>query len=245
MLFSCHFLSQLVNSESLVLYRERLHAKMRELKSRHEVTNQDRHARKLKKQLKKTDNKKAEKEKLKQKLIKVGAKAAGGGNKVKAGQLNGAAAAEGTLATDKVSFSKLEFKPSELMAEQPKRKANDPKAALAKIAAQKERLESMAEKGLTEKVKKIESKAAWQAAIDKAEGVKVKDDVELLKKSLKRQEQRKKSSKKKWEHRSDQVDKKLDKKQTKRQDNLQQRKKDIKDNKKKKLIKKGRLLPGH
>ena len=85
---------------------------------------------------------------------------------------------------------------------------------------------------------------AWQTVMDKAEGVTVKDDVELLKKAVKKKELKKKSSKAKWEARNEDLEKKKTTFQTKRSDNLQKRKKDVKDNKKKKLIKKGRLVPG-
>ena len=222
--------------------RERLQQKLKEIKTQHVVTNQDRHQRKLKQQLKKTDKKKQEKNDLKQKLMKVG-KGAGNKSKLKV-EVDDGGATPGTGKTEKVIFSKFDFSSSEVLPDQPKRKANDPKAALAKIALNKEKMESMIEKGLTDKVKRIESKAAWATAIDKAEGVKVKDDVELLKKSLKKQEQKKRSSKKKWEERAENVEKKMGGRQEKRKDNLQKRKKDVKENKKKKSVKSGRLIPG-
>ena len=42
-------------------------------------------------------------------------------------------------------------------------------------------------------MKTIEEKTAWSTAMAKAEGVKVKDDVDLLKKSIKKIDQRKRS----------------------------------------------------
>merc|ERR1719383_131070 len=198
---------------------------------------------KLKKKMKKADLKKQKKSELKQKLMKVG-KSAGNLNKIKKEVLENPDHVTPVNPKGKVVFSKFDFTSNEVANPDTKKKHLDPKAALAKIAKKKEKLDSMKEKGLTDKVKRIEDKSAWQTAIDKAEGVKVKDDVELLKKSLKRQEQRKKSSKKKWEQRAENVEKKMGARQDKRKDNLQKRKKDVKDNKKKKSIKRGRLIPG-
>merc|ERR1712051_926408 len=100
----------------------------------------------------------------------------------------------------------------------------DPKAALASIQKQKEKLKKMEDKGKTEIVK-------------------VKDDVGLLKKSIKKQEQKKKSSAKKWTERRGDEKKKKDERQQKRTDNIKKRKTDVKANKMKKLAKRGRV-PG-
>ena len=120
----------------------------------------------------------------------------------------------------------------------------DAKAALSKLEKKKEKLKSLEAKGQTEKVVEMEEKSAWKTAMDKASGVMVKDDVGLLKKSIKKQEQRKKSSKKKWEERNKGVENRKDAKQKKRKENLKNRKDQIKDKKMKKLAKKGRMVPG-
>lgn len=228
--------------------RERLRRKMEELRGRNLSTNEERRKRKLKSKLSKVEKKAAEKDVLKQKLIKVG-KGAGNLNKVKAEvDTLGATMVDRPKVkteTGKVVFSKFDFVSDEVVPDSiGKKKTLDPKAALAKIAASKEKLKDMAEAGKTDKVKRINDKMAWQAAIDKAEGVKVKDDVELLKKAVKRKEMKKKSSKQKWEQREEDLEKKKNTSQTKRKDNLQKRKKDVKSNIKKKLIKKGRIVPG-
>ena len=229
--------------------KERLHRKMQELGERGKnlSTNEEKRQKRLKQKLKKIEKKKNEKNDLKQKLMKVG-KNAGNLNKIK-NELEGAGVVVAErpkvkTETGKIIFSKFDFACDEVTGEAIKKKNMDPKAALAKIAKNKEVIKSMEEKGLTEKVKRIENKVAWQTALDKAEGVKVKDDVELLKKALKKKEQMKKSSKRKWEQRTEDVQSKKDKFQTKRKDNLQKRKATVKDNKKKKAIKKGRLIPG-
>merc|ERR1711872_920112 len=109
---------------------------------------------------------------------------------------------------------------------------------------EQEKLETMKDKGKTGKVKRIEERTVWQTAIDKAEGVKVKDDVELLKKALKRQEQKKKSSKRKWDDRVEGTEQKKKLAQAKRAESIAKKKAKNKETKKKKAIKKGRLIPG-
>ena len=119
----------------------------------------------------------------------------------------------------------------------------DPKAALASIQKQKEKLKKMEDKGETEIAKNMKESSAWTKALDKTEGVKVKDDIGLLKKSIKKQEQKKKSSAKKWTERRGDEKKKKDERQQKRTDNIKKRKTDVKANKMKKLAKRGRV-PG-
>ena len=140
-------------------------------------------------------------------------------------------------------FSKFDFS-DDLASEAKAKKKQDPKAALQKITKQKEKIKSLKAKGNTEAVNEIEDKSSWKLALDKAEGVKVKDDVGLLKKSIKKQEQRKKSSKKKWDERKEQVTKKKEAVQKKRTENIKKRKEDKKQNKMKKASKKGRSVAG-
>lgn len=73
----------------------------------------------------------------------------------------------------------------------------------------------------------------------------VKDDPELLKRTIKRMEQQKKRSSKKWDSRIEGVQKKKQERQQKRQENISKRKKDKKTNKLKKASKKGRVIPGY
>ena len=115
---------------------------------------------------------------------------------------------------------------------------------MGKIQKQKEKIHSLQTIGKTERVKNIEEKSAWKSAMDKAEGVKVKDDESLLKKTIKRMDQKKKSSKKKWESRVEGEEKRKTAKQQKRNDNINKRKHDKKQNKFKKAAKKGRSVPG-
>jgi len=89
-----------------------------------------------------------------------------------------------------------------------------------------------------------QQKLAWSNALQKAEGVKVKDDPELLKKTIKKQEKLKKKSSKEWADRTEKVDKKQKEKQDKRLKNIKARKQKKVDTKIKKAKKKGRILPG-
>ena len=226
--------------------RERLHKKMAEIRGQNATTNEARAKRKTLKRL--SNDKNQQKEELKQKLIQVG-KQAGGGKIIKEAIAAGAAVVERPKVkteTGKVVFSKFDFTADEVAPEleaKKKKKNLDPKAALAKMAKQKELLAMWEEKGRGEKVKRIENNMAWQAAIEKAEGVKVKDDAELLKKSLKRQVAAKKASKKKWEARGEDLERKQEGKQSKRKENIMKRKKEKKDGKVKKMVKKGRHGP--
>merc|ERR1712008_157622 len=110
------------------------------------------------------------------------------------------------------------------------------------IQKQKEKLKNLEDKGETEIATNIKESSAWDKALDKTEGVKVKDDVGLLKKSIKKIEQKKKSSSKKWDERKGNEKQKMDAKQQKRTDNIKKRKTDVKSNKMKKLAKRGRAV---
>lgn len=219
------------NSEEL---RERLHKKLEELKGKKMVGDEAKKQKKIKKQLAKIEKKKAlqEEVKMKQKLMKLGNKA-GKGNKVKMEAIETAGAKlvkPVKTNSGKVVFSKFDFTEESGVGEK-KKKETDPKAALKQIEKKKEKLRHFEEIGKNEKVKMLEDKAAWKTAMERAEGVVVKDDVLLLKKSIKKIEQQKKSGKKKWENRVEQTEKRMEGKQQKRTDNIQKRKKEKKQKK--------------
>lgn len=83
----------------------------------------------------------------------------------------------------------------------------------------------------------------WKAALDRASGQKVKDNLELLKKALKRKEKLKDKRKKAWEERKENLEEKLKRKQARRERNIQTRKDSKKQTKLKKALKKGRIIP--
>ena len=143
---------------------------MAEIRERNVVTNEARAKRKKLKRLGQEDTKQQQKEELKQKLIQVGKQAGGGaGNKIK----KEAAGAGATVVerpkvkteSGKVVFSKFDFTAEEVAPEveaRKKKKNLDPKAALVKMAKQKELLARWEDKGRPEKVKRIENSLAWQ-----------------------------------------------------------------------------------
>lgn len=129
-------------------------------------------------------------------------------HRVKSGHHKGAAQANGGLPPGgaitlnkpifnkegKVVFSKFDFTD----AEKPKNdisKGKNYKKILEKVAKDKEKLEKLKESDQN-KAKQQQKKMQWQSAIQKAEGIKVRDDPKMLKKSIKKQEGKKKKSQK-------------------------------------------------
>ncbi|KAJ8919191.1 hypothetical protein NQ315_012179 [Exocentrus adspersus] len=143
---------------------------------------------------------------------------------------------------DKMVFSKINFE--NLGKKINKKQEKDPKKLLKQLEYQKVKLEKLKESGEVEKVAQIKEKTAWKNALSKAEGIKVKDDPLLLKKSVKKKEQQQRSHKKKWEKRIQGVQKAKEEKQQKRAQNIEKRKKDKKNKKLKTASKRGRIIPG-
>lgn len=166
-------------------------------------------------------------------------------------------------------FSKFDF--SEIgTKKKPSKVEKDPKKILQQLKDNKRKVKELEDAGETEKAGEIKQKHVWQTVLAKATGEKVnigmtirlnctyiflgncinvcilqvKDDPELLKRTIKREEQKKKHSHKKWENRKEGVQKALQGRQQKRTENIMKRKKDVKTNKMKKAAKKGRIIPG-
>ncbi|XP_028830692.1 surfeit locus protein 6 [Denticeps clupeoides] len=116
------------------------------------------------------------------------------------------------------------------------------KQLLTRVEQRKARLEELREKD-EEKAKKEEDKMRWTNSLYKAEGMKIKDNEDLLRASLKKKEKREEQRKKKWNQRSQQVLDKMQRRQDKRRKNIQKRKQDKQENRKQKARKKGRVLP--
>jgi len=224
--------------------RDRLQAKLEELRGRKLGVFESKRQKKLKRKIASIEKKKLADQELKQKLMTIG-KNAGNLNKVinKEVESMGAKVSKPGVKTEKgVVFSKFDFKDDMIPKEA--KKNVDPKLALNKIKKNQEKIKLWEEKGKHEKAKTIENNIAWENAIGKAQGEKVKDDEYLLKKSIKKQEQIKKSSKKKWDARADGVKAKGAAAAGKREDNLKKRKQDKKAKKMKTLAAKGRNVPG-
>lgn len=221
--------------------QERLRLKLVELRGSDKPNSKGKN--KNKKKLTKAEkrSKAKQEKKLKAKLARGEQK----GNSVKAPA--GAKPAKPVYNNDgKMVFSKFDFTNGEcaIGGGTTKKPALDPKAALGKIQKHKEKIQSLQAIGKTERAKNLEEKATWKSVMERTEGVKVKDDEGLLKKTIKRMDQKKKSSKKKWESRVDGEETRKKEKQEKRSGNIKKRKQDKKENKSKKASKKGRAIPG-
>ena len=103
---------------------------------------------------------------------------------------------------------------------------NDIKAHLHKIEKKKRKLEQMS----AEDQKKEQEKSNWQKVLAQAEGIKIKDDEKLLKKALKRKEKQKLKSEIEWRDRKQIVKDTISARLKRREENLKARK----DNKGKK-----------
>jgi hypothetical protein len=120
-------------------------------------------------------------------------------------------------------------------------KPSDYKKLIEKLKEKNEKLKDLD----TDAVKKIETKTKWKTSLDKAQGVKVKDDLVLLNKTAKRLEKKKNKSKKVWSERHKSIENSKKIKSDKRQKNIDTRKKQKNEKKIKLLKKKGRIItPG-
>jgi hypothetical protein len=118
-----------------------------------------------------------------------------------------------------------------------KRKHLPPQVLLKKVEANRSKLEQLPE-DLREQIKE---KQLWAATLKRAEGEKVKDKPELLKKSIKKEKAKKRKSAKKWKERIDAVKREQKEKQKKRAENIQNK---IKQKYEKRLRKIKKRRPG-
>ncbi|CAG9531891.1 unnamed protein product [Cercopithifilaria johnstoni] len=142
---------------------------------------------------------------------------------------------------DKLIFSKFDFIKETKKDKRDKFAGKDYKRLLQKAEKREERLEQIRSKN-PEKALRIENNIQWKKALSRAEGQKVKDDPDLLKKSLKKKEKIKEWRKKKWANRVEHTLQMQARKQEKRSANIQARKDITKKRKIQKARKKGRIL---
>uniref|UniRef100_A0A1A7XGU4 Surfeit 6 n=1 Tax=Iconisemion striatum TaxID=60296 RepID=A0A1A7XGU4_9TELE len=116
------------------------------------------------------------------------------------------------------------------------------KQLLSRVEERKEKLEKLREKD-EQKACEMEKKIKWTNLLYKAEGIKIKDDEDMLRASLKKKEKKHAQRKKQWEQRSEHVIEKMQKRQDKRKKNIQKRKQVRTEKKKDRARKKGRVLP--
>lgn len=141
---------------------------------------------------------------------------------------------------------KLFFSKVQIDGEKKKKKSHDtnPMLNLQTLKAQKKKIQELVESGdkLTAKVEK--EKILWKAAFEKTEGIKVKDNPDVLKKTIKKRKVEKKKSKAKWIDRKQKEEDKQSAIQKKREDNLNKRKTDNQKTKLKNSVKRGRIIKG-
>lgn len=116
------------------------------------------------------------------------------------------------------------------------------KQLLSRVEARKAKLEELREKD-EGKAKEMEKKMQWTNLLYKAEGLKIKDDEDMLRTSLKKKEKRQAQVKKRWNERCESVVEKMQQRQDKRRRNIQKRAQIKIEKKKTKARKKGRILP--
>lgn len=120
----------------------------------------------------------------------------------------------------------------------------NPRAHLQKLAKEKKKIQELVESGDKQKAKEVKQKMLWEKAFDKTEGIKVKDNVEILKKTIKKRTKLKKKSKVEWQDRKNKIEEKKSTKSKKREENLNKRITDKKKTKLKHAVKKGRIIKG-
>jgi hypothetical protein len=132
-------------------------------------------------------------------------------------------------------FSKFDFGTESPLASQipgvgkpvkPKVKAflpKNPKQALEKLQRKAEQLGEL-EKTDASRAEAIKKSDAWTKAIQKSQGITVKDDVKLLKKSIHKMEKVKAKKADSWTDRKRKVEEEQAARQTKRNENIQARK---------------------
>jgi len=123
----------------------------------------------------------------------------------------------------KVIFNKFDLIKDPIEAEKQRTKKKKPLEVRLKEAEAREAKIDELEEENPEKAEELREKKKWKDAITRVKGEKVRDDANLLKKSLKRQQQKKAASRKKWNERTQKLNEKMNLKQQKRKENLKNR----------------------
>ena len=192
--------------------KTRLHEKIEMLKQKRETANP--------KKIQKVKSRKEKKQKQKKKERK---------NNTHISPSSGVKPSEKPLensVTPEVSFSAFAF-PEKTVTKKP-----TTTQLLKKTEIKQKKLLDL-EKNDSEKLKSILENEKWSTAMKKSQGVKIKDDPKLLKKTLKLEEKKKKKSAKDWQDRINQQKLTTKRRIEKRNENLKNRK-DAKQGKAKK-----------
>lgn len=116
------------------------------------------------------------------------------------------------------------------------------KQLLERLQARQGQLEELREKDAG-KAQELEAKMKWTSLLYKAEGVKIRDNEQLLQEALKRKEKRRAQRQRRWEKRSAHVVEKMQRRQDQRRQNLRKKKAARAEQRLQKARKKGRVLP--
>jgi len=114
---------------------------------------------------------------------------------------------------------------------------------LRKATFKKNKIEKIAETN-PEMGAKLKAKDGWRHALEKVEGIKVKDDPTMINKAIKKIKHIKKKKAEKWAERNRHVEEQMAKRQKERNANIKKRIQAKKESKIKKMKKKGRVIPG-
>lgn len=144
-------------------------------------------------------------------------------------------------AEGKIVFSKVQLDESDV-----KKKGieTDTRKLLKKVLDNKKQLAELKESGDIEKYAEIKKKQAWEKAMAKTSGQKVRDDPELLTKKLVQRKKQIKKSKEQWKERAQKIEHQQKQRQKERTANIKERAQKKKNTKLKKMAKKGRVIPG-
>ena len=148
-----------------------------------------------------------------------------------------------------ITFGRFEFNKPDAIPTQSKKKNMKKQPTkqkqlintLKKIEDEENEINRLREEN-PEEGKEILRSKHWKTALAKAKGEKIRDNAQLLRKSIKKQAKIRQRSAKKWQKNKSETDKRMKERQDKRTANLQKRKDDKKAKIKKRLIKKGRLI---
>ncbi|KAJ2398766.1 hypothetical protein GGI23_003048 [Coemansia sp. RSA 2559] len=105
---------------------------------------------------------------------------------------------------------------------QKKKKSIQVRQQLANIEGKKKSLEEL-RKVDASKADELEAKDKWSKALGQAKGEKVKDDVKLLRKAVRREDQKKRKSSREWNDRKEAVKEKIKERSDKREANIKAR----------------------
>jgi hypothetical protein len=220
------------------LLKERLQAKIdalrtarkadgldgRPARSRSELIEARRKKQETRKEHKKELRRQAKEDEVKAKAEAELARMRGSGSPLTGSDIFGPASPDNV--TTSFSFGRITFEDGQQfdvhgnLIQKPKGKGpSDPRTALQAAANKQARLNGLDE----DKRNDIESKDLWLNAKKKVHGERVRDDVSLLKKALKRKEKQKSRSEREWHEREETLQRSQEAKQRKREDNLSKR----------------------